>query len=304
MMDLRTAARLLGGKISGRGINCPGRGHSARDESISVMFSPSAPDGVLVFDHAGGDHLGAKDYVLERLGRDRRSEPRATFEPRPTTRPEAVGSTTPSSSERAAAALRMWSEAAPPWGTPVATYLPRRRLTLSDDAAEVMRFHSNIPFAGRYVPAMIALVRGIASDAPQAIHRTALSLDGNKVEVNGKDRLALGPLAGGAVKLTADAEVTTCLGIGEGIETTLSLQGLPEFGATPVWSLLNASGIAAFPVLAGIECLWIAVDHDPAGERAADACTERWRAAGREVFRVKARAAGSDLNDLQEARRA
>ncbi|MCJ2092208.1 toprim domain-containing protein [Methylobacterium sp. J-072] len=149
---------------------------------------------------------------------------------------------------------------------------------------------------------MIALVRSIASDAPQAIHRTGLSLGGEKIEVNGKDRLALGPLAGGAVKLTADAEVSTCLGVGEGIESVLSLQQLPEFGASPAWALLNTAGVSGFPALSGIECLWLAVDHDPAGERAADACAERWRAAGREVFRVKARAAGADLNDLREVR--
>ena len=80
------------------------------------------------------------------------------------------------------------------------------------------------------------------------------------------------------------------------------VEQLPEFGGSPVWALLNTAGVTAFPVLPGIECLWVAVDHDPAGERAADACAERWRAAGREVFRVKAQAAGDDLNDLPEVR--
>jgi hypothetical protein len=92
--------------------------------------------------------------------------------------------------------------------------------------------------------------------------------------------------------------VTLCLGIGEGIESTLSLRELPEFGASPVWALLSAGGVAAFPVLSGIECLWIAVDRDPAGERAAHACAERWRAAGREVFLVKPKAERADLNDI------
>ncbi|WP_267427093.1 toprim domain-containing protein [Methylobacterium sp. GC_Met_2] len=145
---------------------------------------------------------------------------------------------------------------------------------------------------------MVALVRNVVTNRPQAIHRTALNLEGQKVEVSGKDRLALGSIRGGAVKLTADEEVTTCLGIGEGIETTLSLRCLPEFGASPAWSVLNAGGITSFPVLPGIECLWIAVDDDPAGRGASELCADRWRRAGREVFLVRSTIAGADLNDI------
>jgi hypothetical protein len=145
---------------------------------------------------------------------------------------------------------------------------------------------------------MVALVRDVRTNRPLGIHRTAITHDGRNVEVNGKKRLALGPVKGGAIKLTPDEDVTTCLGIGEGIETTLSLRNLPEFGPSPVWSLLSAGGIEAFPILAGIETLWIAVDYDPAGRRAAMVCADRWRAAGREVFLVNPTAAGADLNDV------
>jgi putative DNA primase/helicase len=97
--------------------------------------------------------------------------------------------------------------------------------------------------------------------------------------------------------------VTLAVGIGEGIETTLSLRELPEFGASPTWALLSAGGVAAFPVLSGIEALWIAVDRDPGGERAAHTCADRWRAAGREVFLVKPVAERADLNDVTKGRR-
>jgi hypothetical protein len=145
---------------------------------------------------------------------------------------------------------------------------------------------------------MIALVRDVVSNRPIGIHRTALDAFGRKVAVNGYDRLTLGPIAGGAVKLTSDADVTTCLGIGEGIETTLSLRHTREFGSSPVWSLISAPNVEAFPVLSGIECLWIAVDHDPAGMRAARACAGRWQIAGAETFLIKPAAPGLDLNDL------
>jgi hypothetical protein len=150
---------------------------------------------------------------------------------------------------------------------------------------------------------MVCLVRDIITDEPKAVHRTALSPEGRKITIEGKDRLALGPIAGGAIKLTGDADVGLALGAGEGIETTLSLRLAPEFGATtPVWSVIAAAGIATFPVLGGIETLWIAVDHDPAGIKAAEACSARWRDAGREVFLVKPRVERTDLNDLAGGR--
>ncbi|HEY2527777.1 MAG TPA: toprim domain-containing protein [Xanthobacteraceae bacterium] len=143
---------------------------------------------------------------------------------------------------------------------------------------------------------MIALVRNIESNAPQAIHRTALDLGGNKITIAGKDRMALGPITGGAIKLTADVEVTIALGIAEGIETAMSLQRLPEWTGSPVWSLISASGIRKFPLLSGIETLVIAADHDAAGERAAMAVAERWQE--REVLIFEAHEGGADLNDI------
>lgn len=304
MMDLRTAAHRLGGEVSGRGIVCPGVGHSARDRSLSVMFSPSAPGGFLTFSHAGDDPLAAKDFVRQRLGLSLSFEQKVL--PEVGLHPNLDCPTDPEVGKRAAdhsaLALRIWREARNPAGTPVESYLTRRGLSLPDGLGEVLRYHDGCPFAGTHTPAMVALVRNIRTDRPQAIHRTALNLGGHKIQVAGRDRAALGPIAGGAVKWTPDIEVTTCLGIGEGIESTASLQHLPEFGASPVWSVLNDGGIASFPTLAGIECLWIAVDHDPAGERAARACAGRWRSDDREVFAVKAKAPGSDLNDILQVR--
>ena len=292
MMDLRSAARALGGEVVGRGIVCPGPHHSRRDRSLSILFDAKAPSGFTLHSHAGDDFGACRDYVRDRLGMG--GQVGQPFEP-----PIKQDNISHDPSlDRAALALGIWREARQPAESPVARYLARRGLALVPDIHEVLRFHPNCPFAGNRTRAMVALVRDIVSNEPQAVHRTALSLDGQKIEMNGKDRLALGSIRGGAVKLTADEEVTTCLGIGEGIETTLSLQGLPEFGDTPVWSLLNAGGITSFPVLPGIECLWIAVDDDPAGRGASELCADRWHRAGREVFLVKAKTLGHDLNDV------
>jgi putative DNA primase/helicase len=200
---------------------------------------------------------------------------------------------------RAAEALAIWAEAQHPAGTPVEAYLNHRGLDLPDEAAgEAIRFHPRCPFKGQRTPCTVALVRDIVTNEPKAIHRTALTTDGRKSEIDGVSRLSLGPVGGGAVKLTPDEDVTLCLGVGEGIETTLSLRLAPEFGVSPVWSLLSAGQIAAFPAVAGIETLWIAVDHDCAGVAAARTLAERWRKARREVFLVKPRIERADLNDL------
>jgi hypothetical protein len=137
---------------------------------------------------------------------------------------------------------------------------------------------------------MIALLRDIKTDEPQAIHRTALTPDGDKIE-----RKNLGPKRGAAIKLSDDSDVTSGLTIGEGIETVLAGMML-EF--CPAWSLCDAGEIANFPVLSGIETLTILVDHDEAGQDSAHECSERWTGAGREVRRVVPNQLDWDMNDV------
>jgi putative DNA primase/helicase len=191
--------------------------------------------------------------------------------------------------------LDIWRDAIDAHGTPVERYLMRRGIALPP-GAEALRYHPACPFAGEKTPVMVALVRGIDSNVPQAIHRTALDRSGNKITIDGKDRMALGPIAGGAVKLTSDENVTIALGIAEGIETALSLRALPEWAGSPVWSMISASGIGKFPLLGGIETLAISADHDAAGEKATIEVAERW--AEREVLIFEAQTDGTDLNDI------
>ncbi len=299
---LLTLKHALGGDISGRTLLAPSFGHPPKDRGTSITISPSSPGGLLVNVFNGTPHeaLITKDRCLAILGQPRPVHNRAD-------RVEPYGNRHDGEpiddTQRIARALSIWDEARTPIASPVEKYLARRGVGLPEDPRDVIRFHPACPFAGSRTRAMVALVRDIVSNEPVAIHRTALDLAGTKIAVNGKDRLALGPIRNGAVKLTADENVTLALGVGEGIETALSLKGLPEFGDSPVWSVLNANGIATFPNLSGIQTLWIAVDHDPAGIAAADLCAERWRRAGREVFLVKATAERTDLNDIvREAR--
>jgi hypothetical protein len=71
-----------------------------------------------------------------------------------------------------------------------------------------------------------------------------------------------------------------------------------EFGESPVWALLSAGQVKEFPILPGIETLWIAVDHDTAGVMATNTVAHRWWAANREVLKVTPKIERFDLNDL------
>ncbi|MBN6823990.1 toprim domain-containing protein [Methylobacterium organophilum] len=294
-MDLRTIAQALGGEVASGQVLAPAPGHSPRDRSLSVKLSPTAPAGVVVHLFAGGDVLAAKDHVLATLGLRRTRRP--VGEERTAAKPPIAR---PDETARTRRALEIWDEARDPEGSPVLIYLRSRGIALPDGAAgAAVRFHPSCPFAGPIrTPAMVCLVRDVLTDAPKAIHRTALDRDGRKVEISGKSRLALGAVAGGAIKFTAESDVAGCLGVGEGVESALSLQLVPEFGRSPVWSLLSANGIERLPVLPGIESLWLAVDHDDAGLRASRVCSDRWERAGIETYLVRPRAPGSDLNDV------
>jgi hypothetical protein len=174
-------------------------------------------------------------------------------------------------------------------------YLRKRGIELlpGDDA---LRFHPSCPFGSASSPCLIGLFRDIRTNAPKAIHRTALKAGGFKV-----DRKAMGPISGCAIKLTPDEDVEHGLTIGEGIETTLA--GM-QLGFKPAWAAGSSDGIKAFPVLPGIEALTILVDADlpdkndkRPGPEAAVECSRRWTAAGCEVRRVIPRP-GRDMADL------
>jgi putative DNA primase/helicase len=134
--------------------------------------------------------------------------------------------------------------------------------------------------------------------------RGGLPADGGPLKLdNGKTaRLSLGPVGGGAIKLSA--EVTTGLTVGEGVETVLAGMMAPT-RYRPAWALISSGNLETFPVLAGIESLTILVDHDRrdqhgrrAGQKAAAECARRWDAAGREVVAVIPQREGHDMADI------
>jgi hypothetical protein len=192
-------------------------------------------------------------------------------------------------------ALRIWNEALDPRVPIIERYFKRRRLELSDDiAGRVVRFHPNCPWrnpdgTSERRPCLITAFRSIADDTLQAIQRTALTDDGQKI-----GRLSLGPMGGAAIKIDADENVEQGLMVSEGFETGLSGWRL---GLRPVWALGSADAIRKLPVLGGIDTLTIfrELDDRGANERAIRECGNRWAAAGREVV-IATPHGGGDMN--------
>ena len=194
--------------------------------------------------------------------------------------------------------LRLWASSLPLAGTIGAAYLLARGCALPPPDGDLRFLPAHKHPHGDYTgPALLALVTDALTGAPISLHQTFIKPDGTKPEnLPGPARLLLGGhrKAGGCIRLWPDEAVTTGLGVGEGIESCLSL----AHAITPVWSLIDAGNLSALPVLAGIEHLVIAADADPAGMRAAGACAARWSEAGIPSSIVVAGCIGRDLNDI------
>lgn len=156
-----------------------------------------------------------------------------------------------------------------------------------------LRWHPSLKHPSGYVgPALVALVTDIHTREPLSLHRTWVTPMGKADLETPRLPLANHSLKDGVIRLWPDDWVSNRLGIGEGIETALSL----AWAFNPVWATIDAGHMAKFPVLAGVTELVIAQDRDPAGMAAAAICSTRWANAGRVVFVTDQQQ--NDLNDV------
>ena len=158
MFALKELARLLDGDVSGSQVVAPGPGHSRKDRSLSVRLSPFAPDGFIVFSHAGDDWRVCRDYVRERLGLPREECQRRPSEVRirlPQTRPEDDGRYR---------ALTLWRRRQPIVGSVAERYLREAR-GYDGPIPATLGF---LPPWGEHPPAMIAAL-GLATEPEPGI---------------------------------------------------------------------------------------------------------------------------------------
>jgi len=245
-----------------------------------------------------GAHGDAVDWLMmvDGLDRDAAIQLLATWQ-EPTARP----GRSEHNADTLATASRLWEQAQPIAGTIAARYLAETRgidlAALPADTSAVLRFHPSCPFGSdlRH-PCLLALFRDVESDDPAGIHRVALTSEAQKI-----DRRMLGRWpTPRAIKLWP---AESSLVIGEGIETVLAAATrLQHRGASlrPAWAIGSSSGIARFPLIAGIERLIILVDNDAngVGSNSAKECAKRWATAGRAVALLTPQQSGTDFNDL------
>jgi hypothetical protein len=289
-LDAKAIAAALGGFRCGVGFlaRCPS--HDDREPSLSLRDLSGK---VLVHCFGGCP----QEEVLEALQARRLwSGAEKPGNLKPLERPSPSRWDTPES-ERVARALQHWGEAEDPRRTLAEQYLASRKLALEDDlSGRVLRFHRECPFgkdeAGSLVrrPCLLALFRDTHNDSPRAILRVALNGKAEKI-----GRKMYGPVGGTVIKLSADEDSTHGLHLAEGLETALA--AMQRHAWRPMWCTGSADALKTFRLLAGIECLTLAADHDAPGLTAAQACAERWAKAKREVFIRWPAGLGQDFAD-------
>ena len=289
-LKLQQLATALHGDLNGKWINIRGPGHGPNDRSLGIWFDRNAPDGFRLHSLAGNDHTVCRTYVIELLKKLAVSG-HLTIEPQ-----TKIGEDTAIVQARIYAALAIWNEAVPAQGTIVEKYLAARGCNLTTDiaAADALRFHPLCPFGTDRVPAMVALMRNVDTGKPQGIHRTALKDDGSgkrEMPIGVQPKSMLGPAKGAAVMFQIPSP---CLGIAEGIETALSAHKIFNM---PVWAVMSAGGIAAFPEIDGLTQMIIFADHDKPGLDAACMCAKRHARHGTPVEIRYPPEANADWND-------
>lgn len=297
--DLRGLARALGGDIVGRQVLCPGPGHSPRDRSLSITISAAAPEGFIVFSHAGDDFAACRDHVKRALGikdSGQRAERLAQLTPVRRGRGNEDERRLDLTKLIIGGMVRLH-------GSPGEAYLRDVRRIGTGAILDVLNrtdaigWHPSCLFReeahaldGKRIGAIIAVMTDAATGKPTGgISRTYVH-EGKKIT----KAKGLGPA--GVVRLSFDEDVNGALHIAEGLETALAAMSI---GLRPIWSTGSTAIMAKLPVLAGIECINVLADNDAngAGERAAHKLQRRWQAAGREARVWKPKTQG-DLNDV------
>ncbi len=285
-MRAESIARALGGRKAGSGWSARCPAHDDRTPSLSLRETGEGK--VLVRCHAGCD----QDQVIAQLkasGLWTQNGPRVF---RHAASRRVIKPTEPDhdDSKRTEAALSIWQAAKPAGGTLVESYLRARGLRLP--AILALRFHPRLKHpSGDSWPAMIALVTRGSDDAPLAIHRTFLAIDGAAKAPVENPKMMLGQCQGGAVKF---GNHTDQIAVAEGLETALSVYQSLQL---PTWAALSTSGLIALNLPPEIRRVAIAADGDAAGEKAAQVAAKKWLLEGRTV-RIARPPIHKDFNDL------
>lgn len=304
-------------------------GSLAGEPGKSLAVHLGGPRSGIWSDFASGDRGDALDLVAAVLYRgDRRSAigwarrrfgllddraPTAQHRPAPGLPPRNLQADVEIAARRRSA-QRLFLAAEPTIaGTPAALYLAARGIDLAELGRQPrsLRFHPALPNreSGRAWPALVAAIVD-ADGSHAATHRTWLAQgdDGRWTKAPlANAKMALGPLAGGAIRLwrgqsgrqLAQAPVGETVAIAEGIETALSVVvACPHLRVLAAVSLSNMGRISLPPT---VETVVLAADNDsgnPVAQRALAQAIRHYQAEGREVRVAIPPTPGTDWNDV------
>ncbi len=238
---------------------CPVPGHSDRKPSLSVS---DGPDGKILAKCHGGcpqtDVWAAlKDRGLVGNGRTSRRHEISKVSPG-----------TPSRPNRRAEALAFWEASRPAFGTPAEEYLRCRGIIIQ--SPKTIRYHE-----GKHC--LVALVQ-TRDGSFSGVQRVYLVTDSRGTWKTG--RFSLGPVKGGAVRLTPSAE---SLQICESVEDGLALL---EMTGRATWAVPGAGFMQSFKPPPEVRTLSLCPDHDRAGLEAIEKAHKNLSTPSRKVRRL------------------
>lgn len=185
-------------------------------------------------------------------------------------------------------ARKVWVDALPIAGTPAENYLRRRNIDIR--LPDCLRF-ARLRFAGEVRPMLIAAVAG-PDNCVQAIHRIVLKDDGSKADLQGgKVKFSLGPVMGGAIRLTGSANgMLVCAGIEDGLT-------LMQQQAQAVWAVTGDVALPAVKLPAGVRSVVVAHDNDASGKSAGAKTAKKLVDEGRQVRLIQPLSQFKDFNE-------
>ena len=188
------------------------------------------------------------------------------------------------------AARRIWDQSRAAEGTLVQRYLRGRGITISPPSS--LNFHPSLKHqSGSSFPAMVAAVEDQRGKF-LGVQRTFLCTDGSSKASVEPQKMSLGQLVGGAVRLVPTLGEIVVLT--EGIEDGLSIAQSTGF---VVWAALGTSGLRSVKLPDAVREVVIAADNDEPGKKAARDAALRFLSEGRRV-KIARPSKGKDFNDL------
>jgi putative DNA primase/helicase len=283
-MTAAEIATVLGGAHrSGAWWSCRCPVHDDRSPSLSIRDG----DHGLILNCWAGCHWRDVLAGLRRRGLIRCER----VHDRPVHTPIRRGDAEDNAAHRISLARRIWEGAQDARESPVVTYFARRHITIPVPPS--LRWAPALRrLDGDSGPAMVARVENVDGGLI-GVHRTWLDRDAAGYWFR-RNRMMLGPIGGGAVRL---ARMSETLLIGEGIETCLAAM---QATRQPAWAALSTSGMASLALPPTVRTVIILADHDAsgAGERAARTAAQRWLAEGRRVQIAMPPEPGTDFDDV------